>query len=147
MSDLVERLRSRRTFARNGATWMMIAEPDRDCAEAATEIERLRATLKQSDADLFKTLEDNGKLQEFRVAFFDYRDRMAEILSVERTWGEIIERMKQVVDLGKHITQLEGTIREIHALLDQARHGTITSDFVYSRIMQARLLAEKAVIR
>jgi hypothetical protein len=34
------RLRARKEFVLNG-TWMMSREPDRDCTEAADEIERL----------------------------------------------------------------------------------------------------------
>jgi SMC interacting uncharacterized protein involved in chromosome segregation len=45
MTDIVERLRTRKGFWLNGGAWMMGTEPDRDCAEAADEIERLRAAL------------------------------------------------------------------------------------------------------
>lgn len=41
MSDIVERLRSRKEFVLNGHTWMMLNQPDRDCVEAADLIERL----------------------------------------------------------------------------------------------------------
>ena len=44
MTDLVARLRSRREFASlGGSRWYTTTGPDRDCAEAAEEIERLRA--------------------------------------------------------------------------------------------------------
>jgi hypothetical protein len=42
-ADIVERLRKRQMFWLNGAAWMMGTEADSDCAEAADEIERLRA--------------------------------------------------------------------------------------------------------
>lgn len=46
MTDLVARLRSRREFASlDGSRWYTTTGQDRDCAEAAEEIERLRAEL------------------------------------------------------------------------------------------------------
>ena len=47
MTDLVARLRSRREFASlDGSRWYTTTGPDRDCAEAAEEIERLRERLR-----------------------------------------------------------------------------------------------------
>lgn len=43
MSDIVERLRQRKGFWSNGGVWMMGTAADVDCAEAADEIDRLRA--------------------------------------------------------------------------------------------------------
>ena len=46
--DLVARLRSRREFASlDGSRWYTTTGPDRDCAEAAEEIERLRERLRE----------------------------------------------------------------------------------------------------
>lgn len=42
-SDLLTRLRGRKEFFLNGASWQMMNQPDSDCQEAADEIERLRA--------------------------------------------------------------------------------------------------------
>ena len=44
MTDIVERLRSRKGFFSldGGAHWLMSPELDSDCQEAANEIERLR---------------------------------------------------------------------------------------------------------
>jgi len=39
-AGIVERLRSRKAFFLNGGIWLMLAEPDSDCQEAADEIER-----------------------------------------------------------------------------------------------------------
>ena len=48
MTDLVARLRSRREFASlDGSRWYTTTGPDRDCAEAAEEIERLRERLRE----------------------------------------------------------------------------------------------------
>jgi len=46
VTDIVERLRARHGFFRNGAAWLMGTSIDRDCADAADVIERLRAELK-----------------------------------------------------------------------------------------------------
>lgn len=43
--DIVERLRERKAFGLNGATWVMLTVPDPDCQEAAEEIRRLREAL------------------------------------------------------------------------------------------------------
>lgn len=41
----VGRLLQRKAFGLNGATWVMLNEPDSDCQEAAHEIIRLRAAI------------------------------------------------------------------------------------------------------
>jgi hypothetical protein len=45
----IELLRRRRTFSLNGATWIMLNEPDPDCQAAANTIERLAAALKEAE--------------------------------------------------------------------------------------------------
>jgi hypothetical protein len=54
VSDIVERLRGRKSFWLNGNVWMMGTEPDRDCAEAADMIEQLRGLLDDREADLHR---------------------------------------------------------------------------------------------
>jgi hypothetical protein len=48
--DIVERLRARHGFFRNGAAWIMGTSIDQDCAEAAAEIERLRAEIERANS-------------------------------------------------------------------------------------------------
>jgi hypothetical protein len=47
MTDLVKRLRERKLFFGNGATWCLSNEPDHECIEAADEIERLTVLLNE----------------------------------------------------------------------------------------------------
>lgn len=48
-TDIVDRLRAPREFySPDPHRWYMSADPDRDCAEAADEIEHLRLALAQS---------------------------------------------------------------------------------------------------
>lgn len=49
MSDIVERLRSRKSFWLIDDNWMMSTTPDPDCVEAADEIEQLREQLHKSN--------------------------------------------------------------------------------------------------
>jgi len=46
MTDIVERLRSRKMFLRDGISWI-----DADCVEAADEIERLREQVQRLIAE------------------------------------------------------------------------------------------------
>lgn len=55
MLELVRRLRARKEFWRNGATWVMLNESDTDCLQAADaleaqthEIARLREALESA---------------------------------------------------------------------------------------------------
>jgi hypothetical protein len=65
MTDIVERLRSRKMFWRDGISWI-----DADCVEAADEIERLRNTIKNcppvSESEYVKRLEKDVQRLEKR---------------------------------------------------------------------------------
>lgn len=59
LSEIVTRLRARKEFFLNGGVWLMSNGPDRDCMDAAKEIEHLRAVIRwvaderwNEDADL-----------------------------------------------------------------------------------------------
>jgi hypothetical protein len=60
MSDLVERLRKHPEFFRpmNQHSWYASSNPDPDCQEAATELERLRAEVEalRKDAERYRWL-------------------------------------------------------------------------------------------
>lgn len=70
--DIVERLRGRKAFgSMDGAHWLMFAESDSDCQDAAAEIERLRkhseaveAALSARAAELYPDLRaDNARMR------------------------------------------------------------------------------------
>lgn len=96
--DIVERLRKRYGFFLNGATWMMSANPDKDCHEAADEIERLRQELERV-AEGWASQSTRAERAEAALAAANARNE--EALEADRAMTRALARSEALEEAAK----------------------------------------------
>lgn len=84
---LIERLRKRNTFARNGGTWVMLNEPDGDCSAAADAIASLRTRAEKAEAERDEWRQAAGVEASLR------REFLARVEKVEAEWREYADEL------------------------------------------------------